>query len=234
MKIDLIAFDADDTLWENEALYQKAQAKLRTILSPWRPPQVIDKVLYETEMSNMPIYGYGIKAFSLSMIETALKVSNGGISGNDITAIIAITHSMLEAEIQLHPHVEATLASLSLDYPLMIITKGDLLDQTQKINRSGLAKFFRMTEIINDKTPEAYQAILEKHNLVPEHFLMIGNSLRSDILPVLALGGSAVHIPANTTWAHETVNEFDPRIDRFYELEHMGQLLDLISKNFMG
>jgi putative hydrolase of the HAD superfamily len=228
MKIDIIAFDADDTLWENEVLYQKAQERLKEILSQWEASAVIDEVLYETEMRNLPLYGYGIKAFSLSMIETAIKVSDGKISGNIISKILEMTQSMLDADIKLYPYVNDTLKELSEMYPLMVITKGDLLDQTSKIKRSGLAKYFSITEVINDKTSEDYRAILGRHGLLPETFLMVGNSLRSDVLPVLELGGKAVYIPAETTWAHEVVSEFDFRSEDFFELEHLGQLPDLV------
>lgn len=229
MKIDIIAFDADDTLWENEVLYQKAQERLKEILSQWEASAVIDEVLYETEMRNLPLYGYGIKAFSLSMIETAIKVSDGKISGNIISKILEMTQSMLDADIKLYPYVNDTLKELSEMYPLMVITKGDLLDQTSKIKRSGLAKYFSITEVINDKTSEDYRAILGRHGLLPETFLMVGNSLRSDVLPVLELGGKAVYIPAETTWAHEVVSEFDFRSEDFFELEHLGQLPDLVN-----
>jgi putative hydrolase of the HAD superfamily len=230
MKIDMIAFDADDTLWENERLYQDAQTKLKEILSPWETPRNVDMLLYEMEMRNLPIYGYGIKAFSLSMMETALKVSDGKISGAEISAILVITRSMLAADIQLRPHAAETLESLSRKFPLMVITKGDLLDQTSKIKRSGLAKYFSITEIINDKTRGAYQTILEKYDLIPEKFLMVGNSLRSDILPVLELGGKAVYVPVDNTWAHEDVAAFDHDREGYFQLEHLGELPALIAK----
>lgn len=229
MKIDVIAFDADDTLWENEVLYQNAQKRLKGILSPWEDPSVIDRVLYETEMRNLPLYGYGIKAFSLSMIETAIQVSEGEISGNELLKILDIAQSMLQAKIRLRPYVKETLEALSQKYPLMVITKGDLLDQTSKINRSGLGGYFSITEVINEKTPEAYRAILQRHDLLPETFLMVGNSLRSDVLPVLELGGKAVYVPADTTWAHEVVSEFNFQSEDFFKLEHLGQLPGLVA-----
>jgi putative hydrolase of the HAD superfamily len=142
-----------------------------------------------------------------------------------------MTQSMLDADIKLYPYVNDTLKELSEMYPLMVITKGDLLDQTSKIRRSGLAKYFSITEVINDKTSEDYRAILGRHGLLPETFLMVGNSLRSDVLPVLELGGKAVYIPAETTWAHEVVSEFDFRSEDFFELEHLGQLPDLVKGN---
>jgi putative hydrolase of the HAD superfamily len=228
MKIDMIAFDADDTLWDNEVLYQNAQEGLKEILSPWGNPEVIDKALYETEMRNLPLYGYGIKAFSLSMIETAIQISKGEIHGIKILKILDIAQSMLQAEVKLRPYVRETLETLSQDYPLMVITKGDLLDQISKIKRSGLEGYFSITEVINDKTLETYRAILQRHDLLPERFLMVGNSLRSDVLPVLALGGKAVYVPAETTWKHEVVSEFDGHSEYFFELEHLGLLPGLV------
>jgi putative hydrolase of the HAD superfamily len=191
-------------------------------------PEVIDRVLYDTEMRNLPLYGYGIKSFSLSMIETAIQVSKGKIPGDKISKILDIAQSMLQAEVKLRPYVREALEALSGKYPLMVITKGDLLDQTAKIKRSGLEGYFSITEVINDKTLETYRAILQRHDLLPERFLMVGNSLRSDVLPVLALGGKAVYVPADTTWKHEVVSEFDGQSEDFFELEHLGQLPSLV------
>jgi len=229
MNIDMITFDADDTLWENEVLYHNAHVRLNEILSPWGTTQDIDEVLYETEIRNLPVYGYGIKAFSLSMIETAIKISNREVSGDQISLILGITRSMLVADVQLRPDAKETLASLFQKYPLMLITKGDLLDQTSKIKRSGLEGFFSFTEIVNDKTTEVYRTILEKHDLIPQKFLMVGNSMRSDVLPVLELGGKAVYVPADNTWAHENIPVFESVGENFFELEHLRQLPALIA-----
>jgi len=232
MKLDIIAFDADDTLWHNEIYYRNAQSALIQLLSPWKEPETIDRILYEIEMRNLPLYGYGIKAFTLTMIEAAVKISAGKITGGKIEEILAIGRSMLEAEVKLRPHVMDTLQTLSESHRLMVITKGDLLDQTGKVERSGLAPYFSMVEVVSKKTSGAYAAILKRHNLAPESFLMVGNSLPSDILPVLELGGKAVHIPADTTWAHETIYDFDTGLPGFYELEHIGDLPDLIANEF--
>jgi putative hydrolase of the HAD superfamily len=230
MQIDMIAFDADDTLWENELLYQEAQKKLKVILSPWQSFQTIDRILYETEQRNMPIYGYGIKAFTLSMIETAIRASDSEISGHEITQILNLGHSMLTSEVALHPYARETLETLTKDNKLMMITKGDLLDQSAKIERSGLTHFFDFIEIVNDKTIDTYIDIIKKYDLDPKHFLMVGNSLRSDVQPILELGGKAVYIPADITWEHEIVPDFDGNKKGFFQLEHLGQLPDLITK----
>jgi len=229
MHIDIIAFDADDTLWENELLYQEAQTKLKVILSPWQSFKTIDRTLLETEQRNMPIYGYGIKAFMLSMIETAIRISDSEITGHEISQILNLGQSMLRSEMTLRPHAEETLETLSQKYTLMMITKGDLLDQSAKLERSGLASFFKYSEIVNDKTIDTYIDIIRKYNLDPKNFIMVGNSLRSDVQPILELGGNAIFIPADMTWEHESVPDFNGNSKGFFELEHLGQLPDLIA-----
>ena len=229
MTIEMIAFDADDTLWHAEVLFQNAQEALKEILLPWEKPETVDEALYAIEKRNMPQLGYGVKAFVLSMIEGAIQISNGEIDARSIDKILSIGKSMLEAELSLCPHVQETLNILSGDHRLMIITKGDLLDQMMKVERSGLASYFSLVEVVNEKTPRAYANILRKFYLDPASFLMVGNSIKSDILPVLELGGKAVHIPADTTWVHEVVSDFDAPQDNFYVLEHLGQLPDLIA-----
>ncbi len=226
--IETIAFDADDTLWQNETLYQEAQSQLSQILSKWEASEQVMRVLTETEIRNLPIYGYGIKAFTLSMIETSLQVSDGNLSIKAVRKILALGRSMLKAEVTLLPQVEATLQTLSKNHRLMIITKGDLLDQTSKVSRSGLEKYFSLVEVLNQKTPESYREILDKYHLDIETFLMVGNALRSDIAPVLALGGKAVHIPAESTWELEHLPGFDPGQDGFFQIQNISELPQLI------
>ncbi len=230
MKIEIVAVDADDTLWQAEINFRNAQKELIQILSLWKEPGEIKEALFEIEMRNLPKYGYGVKAFVLSMIETAVKISDGEVRGASIEKILAIGNAMLEAQVIPEPHVQETIEELSKKYRLMVITKGDLLDQTAKIARSGLAPYFSLVEVVNEKTVETYEHILEKYNLKAETFLMVGNSLKSDILPVLKLGGRAIHISADTTWAHEVVSDFDNTHENFYELEHFGQIPELISR----
>lgn len=231
MKLDVIAFDADDTLWENEALYRSAQENFIKLLQTWEDSKQIEQTLDETEMRNLPRYGYGIKAFALSMIETALEISKGKIPGAHIGEILTIARSMLEAEVRVFPGVEETLSVLSKAYRLMIITKGDILDQTSKVARSGLADYFSTVEVLAQKTPWAYSSLLKKYSLSPKRFMMVGNSLRSDILPVLKIGGTAVHIPAATTWTHETVSEFDHSRDNFFQIQQIKMLPTLIKQH---
>jgi putative hydrolase of the HAD superfamily len=230
MIINLIAFDADDTLWHTEVHYRQAMEDLKQLLSPWAAAERIERILDEIIIDNLPWYGYGIKAFILSLIEAALHISGGEISGSQVDQILSFGKTMLESEVVLRPHVAETLQKLAPAYKLMIITKGDLLDQTVKVKRSGVRQYFAMVEVVNDKTIETYTDILEKYGIEPKNFLMVGNTIRSDIDPVITLGGSAVHIPADATWEHEMIPDFDTSLDGYYELDDMGQLCDLIAR----
>lgn len=223
-----IAFDADDTLWHNERLYANAQARFKKLLGHYHSPEWIDEHLYQTEVRNLEHFGYGIKAFALSMIETAVELTEGQIAGDDIRAIIDITKEMLSADIELLEHVSQTLTYLLNSYTLMLITKGDLRDQEIKIERSGLAQHFRYIEIVSEKSRESYNAILQRYSIAPEQFLMVGNSLRSDILPVLELGASAVYVPHQLTWAHEVSESPPAEQPGYYEIEHLGLLPALL------
>ncbi len=221
-KFDIIAFDADDTLWHSESLYAATQAEYRQLLSGYAALDRIDATLHAVEMRNLPLYGYGIKGFALSMIEAALEISANQLQGHEVQRVLQLARHMLSAELQLLDHAAEVVAQLAETYPLMLITKGDLFDQESKIERSGLKPYFRQIEIVSDKTPAAYAAVLARHSLEPSKFLMVGNSLRSDILPVVALGGHAVHIPYHITWAHEHVE--DTNAAGYETLEHLGQL----------
>jgi putative hydrolase of the HAD superfamily len=227
---DMIAFDADDTLWQNESHYQKAKEFLSQLLSKYHGSEFIQKRLDDTELLNIPLYGYGIKGFALSMIETAIDLSEGKIEGSEIHRIIDISKEMLTNDVELFEHVEETLKKLMRDFDLMLITKGDHFEQERKIDRSGISKYFRYIEIVGEKSRERYQALLAKYKIPPERFVMIGNSLRSDIQPVLALGGRAVYIPNELTWFHEELLE--EKIDRsmYDELETIDQLPEYLDQ----
>ena len=203
MNFDIIAFDADDTLWENEVYYTRAQTKLGLLLEKYIGIDDIHDAVYQTEMRNISMYGYGIKSFTLSMIETAIILSKGQISAGDVQQIIVFGQEMLTADIQLLSGAKETLQVLAETYALMMVTKGDLLDQQRKVDHTGIGDLFDYIEIVSEKNPADYQVLLSKYNLQPEKFLMVGNSLRSDILPVIKLGGHAVHIPHADTWMHE-------------------------------
>lgn len=230
MKSDLIAFDADDTLWHNEILYTEAQDKLKKLLSSYADGETVEQRLYQTEMGNLKYYGYGIKSFTLSMIETAVELTRGKIQGTEILQIVGLAKEMLTSEVQLFEHTAETVCDLAKSYELMVITKGDLLDQQSKLSRSGLGDCFQYVEVVSQKTHHVYQTLLAKYRIEPQRFLMVGNSLKSDILPVLALGGYAVYIPYHTTWAHEAVDSQPTGHDGYYELEHLGQLPQLIEQ----
>jgi putative hydrolase of the HAD superfamily len=227
---DLIALDADDTLWHNEILYTEAQEKLKELLAGHVDAEKVVQKLYETEMRNLEYYGYGIKSFTLSMIETAVDLTGGKIQGAEVLQIVGFAKEMLTSEVRLLEHAEETARELAKSYDLMVVTKGDLLDQQSKLSRSGIGDCFRYVEVVSQKTQGTYRALLAKHGTEPRRFLMVGNSLKSDILPVLALGGQAVHVPYHTTWAHEIADIQGIEHDGYYELEHLGQLPRLIER----
>ena len=226
--LDVIAFDADDTLWHNEHVYRDTQSRIISILAQYHDAEWIERRMYETEIRNIEHYGYGFKGFTLSMIETAIELTDGCISGAEIGQILELTREMVKAPVVLLDGVQETIAELSAHHDLMLITKGDLFEQEAKIIRSGLAEYFSKIEIVRTKTPEAYQSLTAKHRLTPERFLMIGNSLKSDILPVIAIGGRAVYIPYETTWAHEVVPENELIGKDFFRLSHIRELPALI------
>lgn len=203
--LDLIAFDADDTLWDNERLYIDAKKELAGLLSEYHDLAYTENRIEEIEAANVRYYGYGIKSFVLSMIEAALDLSPRSATAEKIEAVLGFARRMLAADVRLIDGVGETLAAVAPRYPLMLITKGDPSEQQRKIDDSGLAGYFRWVEIVGDKSPAVYRSILDRYQVRPERFLMIGNSLRSDILPVLEIGGHAVLVPFENTWAHEMI-----------------------------
>jgi putative hydrolase of the HAD superfamily len=205
--IDVIAFDADDTLWHTESLFALTQERFRELLAPYGDGDWSERRLFETEVRNLALFGYGIKGFTLSMIETAIELGDGQVRGDEIAEILAAGRAMLEAPVELLPGVRRTLYELSRRYRLWLITKGDLFDQESKVARSGVAGRFEQIDVLSEKTPESYRRLLADRSVAPERFLMVGNSLRSDVLPVAELGGHAVHIPYHLTWEHETVSD---------------------------
>ncbi|NTU83946.1 MAG: HAD family hydrolase [Chloroflexales bacterium] len=223
MPITLLGLDADDTLWHNETLFTVTQTSFRTLLQPFIAGDLAGEALYATELRNLQHYGYGIKGFVLSMIETAIEVTDRTVPAPIIQQIIDLGKAMLAAPVELLDHVAASIPTLAARAPLLLLTKGDLFDQEAKLARSGLAAHFRHVEIVSDKTPATYGRLLAKYGVAPEAFLMVGNSLRSDILPVLAVGGRAVHIPYAATWAHEHVPA-DELPAGLVELAHLGLL----------
>ena len=231
-KLKVIAFDADDTLWVNEPYYRETEYKFAALLSEYlSEKECIDK-LFEIEMRNLEIYGYGAKAFVLSMIETALKISDYKISGKSIEKIINFAADLNNKVIDILPSVKAVLSELqNSDYKIVLATKGDLLDQERKLRKSGLEQYFHHIEVMSDKKEADYMKLLNRCDIVSENFIMVGNSLKSDILPVLNLGGTAVFVPFHTTWQHEVIDEEEFLIyNKFHKIENIEYLPKLLKQ----
>ncbi|MEN8746336.1 MAG: HAD family hydrolase [Polaribacter sp.] len=205
--IKVIAFDADDTLWVNETYFREAEHEFAKLLSNYETENKIDQELFKKEIANLKYYGYGIKGFVLSMIECALELSNNQTSPITIGKIITIGKEMLDKPIELLSGIEEVLQALQNDYKLIVATKGDLLDQEKKLEKSGLLKYFHHIEVMSDKKPKDYLKLIQHLEIQPKELLMIGNSLKSDILPLLKIGATAIHVPFHTTWVHEEVSE---------------------------
>lgn len=227
---ELIAFDADDTLWQNESLYQEGLERFRKILTRYELTGPLDQRQQEIELANLSYYGYGVSGFVLSLIEAAIELTGGRVQGNDIQHLVELAKEMFSAKVNLIDGAGETLATLAEEFPLMLITKGDLRHQQQKLQRSGLQECFRYVEIVSDKNPDTYARILEAHGVPPARFLMVGDSLRSDILPVLQLGGWAVHVPISSAWAHETEAPAGFPRERFREISSLSRLPDTIHR----
>lgn len=225
--IKVIAFDADDTLWINEPYFRTAEKAFCELLKEYVPEEECNELLYKFEMQNLPLYGYGIKPFVLSLIEAAITISKKQIPLEIISEIIAIGKEMLQMSVELIDGIEVTLAHLSKKYLLVMATKGDLLDQERKLIKSGLEKYFHHIEVMSDKQPKNYQKLITHLDIPPSQFLMVGNSLKSDVLPVLEIGSYAIHIPFHTTWEHEKVEEEVVHCN-FKELKLASELIDLL------
>ena len=225
--IKVIAFDADDTLWVNEPYFRTAEKAFCELLKEYVPEEECNELLYKFEMQNLPLYGYGIKPFVLSLIEAAITISKKKIPLEVVSEIIAIGKEMLQMPVELIDGIETTLAHLSKKYLLVMATKGDLLDQERKLIKSGLEKYFHHIEVMSDKQPKNYQKLITHLDIPPSQFLMVGNSLKSDVLPVLEIGSYAIHIPFHTTWEHEKVEE-EVMHYNFKELKLASELIDLL------
>lgn len=216
-RIKVVAFDADDTLWENQTYFDEAETRFCGIMSAYGDQRHVREELFGTEMKNMASLGYGVMAFTLSMIETALRLSGDTIPASGIHEIYSIGRELLENPATPYPGVEETLGTIAgtRPYKLIVITKGNTTDQENKLERSGLKKYFSHIEIVPDKTEKVYREIVDALGIKAGEFLMVGNSFKSDIAPVLEIGGYGVHIPAKSTWQHEVTEEFDhPHLSR--------------------
>lgn len=225
--IKIVAFDADDTLWVNETYFNEAEKQFCILLEDYLTHQSISQLLFKTQIDNLPLYGYGIKGFTLSMIEAAHKISRGTVSNIIMEQIVNIGKELLTKPIVLLDDVEDVLKELQEKYKLVVATKGDLKDQHRKLHKSGLGSYFHHIEVMTDKEPTDYSQLLKRLDIAPQEFIMIGNSLRSDVLPVLDLGGYAVHVPFHTTWLHEHVDH--PVIhENLYSFKRLSEIRSIL------
>lgn len=227
--IKSIAFDADDTLWHNETIFIDTKERFKRLLAEYHTEEWIEQRLIETEIKNLKHFGFGIKGFTLSMIETAIELSEGRVSGDKIERILNFSKKMFESPVEMLEGAEETVKTLAKTHNLLLITKGDLFDQESKIARSGLAEYFSHIEIVSDKTPDVYEQILGKQKIYPENFMMVGNSLKSDVLPVVTIGGTGVYVPYQTTWVHERVGDEEVANHDFIHLEKIRELPNILS-----
>ena len=226
-RLKVIAFDADDTLWHNEHYFQEVEHKFCAMLEEYLPQHTVERELLQTEMENVSLYGYGIKSFILSMIETAIRISDKTIQVSVVERIILLGREMLDKPIEKMDGVDEVLHFLKEKYRLVVATKGDLLDQERKLKKSGLEHFFHHIEIMSEKGESDYLKLIKHLDIKPDEFLMIGNSLKSDVLPVLALGGHGFHIPYHITWGHEKVDKIidHPNFKEFRKLSEIVNCL---------
>jgi putative hydrolase of the HAD superfamily len=223
----VIAFDADDTLWHNEPYFDEAQAKFCALFQDYASHQEILGLILNHQIKNLPLYGFGIKAFTLSMIESALELTNNQITGNDIQKVIQIGKELLEKPVELLPNVVEVLEALKGKYKLIVATKGDLKDQHRKLHDSGLGQHFHHIEVMSDKTDLDYQKMLGRLDIAPQDFMMVGNSLKSDVLPVLNIGGFGIHIPYHTTWEYEKI-DFEVQHPNFKAIGNITEVVSLV------
>lgn len=224
----VIGFDADDTLWHNETIFERVQERYRRLLSEYHDAAAVDRTLLATEKRNIEHYGYGVKGFTLCAIETAIELTKGKISAQEIHTLIELGREMLAHPVELLDGVAETLSALAQSHQLLVITKGDLVDQQRKLVKSGLASFFSDVEIVSEKDTATYANILRRQGVEPVEFLMVGNSLKSDVLPVLAVGAAAAHVPYKVTWALEHSDRVPHAPERFFKLGSIRELPDLV------
>ena len=227
MNLKVIAFDADDTLWVNEPYFRQTEEHFYNLLSEYSSQRTLERELLKTEIENLALYGYGIKGFMLSMIETALKVTNNTISVNVVEKILNLGKQMLDQPIELLDGVEDVLLALKDKYRLVVATKGDLLDQERKLRKSGISHYFHHIEIMSEKDDANYLKLIKHLDIQPAELLMVGNSLKSDILPVLNVGGYGVHVPYHITWAHEHI-EHSIDDEKFKSVEGIRDILGFL------
>ncbi|HNQ27419.1 MAG TPA: HAD family hydrolase [Aquaticitalea sp.] len=229
--IKVIGFDADDTLWVNETYFRDAELAFANLLSCYETVNKIDQELFRKEMENLPLYGYGVKGFVLSMVEMALEISNNNVPNTTMQSILEIGKDMLNKPVELLEGVQEVLHTLSNDFRLILVTKGDLLDQERKLDKSGLSDYFHHIEVLSDKQEANYSKLLNHLDIRPSEFLMIGNSLKSDILPLVNIKAKAIHVPFHTTWLHEQVSESQAKHKKYRTVNNLLEILPLLEKN---
>jgi putative hydrolase of the HAD superfamily len=228
-RIRIIGFDADDTLWMNEPLYRETEREFCKLLEGYKLPEEVNRQLYEVEVGNLERYGYGTKAFILSLIETAIIVSEGRLTAAETGRILDLGKKQISMKNPLLPGVPDVLRTLSQYFRLIVATKGDLLDQERKLKESGISGYFHHVEIMSDKKEDNYQRLFAHLDIRPDEFLMIGNSLKSDILPVVRLGGSAIHIPYHVTWQHEEIIPDGIQDDLFMTIREISEVVPVLT-----
>ncbi|SFB00649.1 putative hydrolase of the HAD superfamily [Poseidonocella pacifica] len=228
-KLSIVGFDADDTLWHNERVFKLSQDRFAALLADETPPENLMARLEAAERRNLGHYGYGVKGFTLSMIETAIEVTDGRASATTIQALIDIGREMLEHPIELLEGAREAVESVSRSHRVLLITKGDLLDQERKLAQSGLGDLFHGVEVVSEKTPTVYETVFQRHGSTGEHALMVGNSLKSDVLPVIETGGFGVYLPHALTWALERADPPESS-HRFYQIEQLSALGEVLSR----
>lgn len=227
MNIKVIAFDADDTLWVNEPYFRQTEEAFCNLLGEYASLHELERELLKMEIQNLALYGYGVKGFVLSMVETALLVSNNTINANMIEQILDLGKQMLNQPIELLDGVEEVLETLKGKYRLVVATKGDLLDQERKLKKSNLTGYFHHVEVMSEKDDANYLKLIKHLDIQPDELLMIGNSLKSDIVPVLNVGGHAIHVPYHITWAHEQIEDAIDN-ERFKSVESIRDVLEFV------
>ena len=226
--IELVALDADDTLWHNEPLYTSTRGRFRALLERYESAGVLDDLLYEVELRNLEHFGYGVKGFVLSMIETAIELTEGRIGNDEVRTIIEWGRQMLRSPVDLLEGVQDVVEGLAQQYPLILLTKGDLLHQESKLARSGLGQFFKGIEVVSEKDAGVYRKVMSRYAVPGDRFVMVGNSLRSDVLPVLQAGGHAVFVPYEISWVHERVEPEALADAQYHQISHIRELPDLL------
>lgn len=227
--ITTVCFDADDTLWHNLIHFDAAEKRFGELMSEFAPADAGTRAIAEAEKRNIKLYGFGVKSFTLSMIETAIEISGGAVDATLIQKLIAMGRDMLDHDMELLPHAADTLKALYGSYRLLLVTKGDLHHQERKVLASGLAHYFEGVEIVSDKRADTYRAICKRHGTRIEHTLMAGNSIRSDVLPMITAGGHGVYVPFDIIWDHEH-EEVPKDTPRFHEVVHLGELPGLLRR----